>query len=190
MLHHLEISGVINWNTDVVWQARPVHARAPSSSPVGVVSQPPQEEWMNVQHLSLQLEECYHRGPKQAEFTSGFNTFQVDYEHKQMVNRHTGGMFEVRRLAFAPLMPLLVSDPLLQRHWARLHVHVVYLSCRLRKIASLCITLHLLGFGASMIEHLSLVKPSSLRFVTSRPSFSCMTGGASTLLKALLLQLL
>ena len=111
MLHHLEMSGVINWNTDVVWQARPVHARAPSSSAVGVVNQLPQEEWMNVEHLSLQLEECYHRGPKQAEFTSGFNTFQVDYEHKQMVNRHTGGMFEVRRLAFAPLMPLKVGDP-------------------------------------------------------------------------------
>ena len=108
MLLHLESGSVINWNTDVVWQAKPVHTASHSSSAGAVATHPQQEAWMNIEHLSLQLEEGYHLGPRQAEFTSGFNTFCVDYEHKQLVNRHTGGMFEARRLAFAPLMPLKV----------------------------------------------------------------------------------
>lgn len=106
MLHHLELSAVINWNTDVVWQARPVHP--PTQLSLHSASQP--EEWINVDHLAQQLEEGYCSGPKQAAFTSGFNTFQVDYENKRLVNNHTGGAFELRRLAFAPLMPLKVRE--------------------------------------------------------------------------------
>ena len=106
MLQHLELSAVINWNTDVVWQARPMQTS--SQLPVGPTSQQ-KEEWINVDHIGPQLEEGYHGGSKQTAFTSGFNTFQVDFEHKQLVNTHSGGVFELRRLAFAPLMPLKVG---------------------------------------------------------------------------------
>ena len=107
MLEHLELSAVINWNTDVVWQARSVHTspRIPPSSN----SQQKEEDWINIDHLAPQLEEGYHGGFKQTAFTSDFSTFQVDFEHKQLVNTHSGGVFELRRLAFAPLMPLKVG---------------------------------------------------------------------------------
>ena len=107
MLHHLEATALINWNSDVVWQARPVRTAPQAVGGVRLTRQQ-QEDWISVDHLAPQLEEGYHRVPNQTSFTSGFNTFQVDFEHKQLVNAHTGGMFELRRLGFAPLMPLKV----------------------------------------------------------------------------------
>lgn len=108
MLHHLELSALINWNTEVVWEARPVHQPASVSVAVGARKQ--EEQWISVVHLTAPLEEGYHKGPVQTSFSSGLNTFQVDYNHKQLINHHTGGMFELRRLAFAPLMPLKVCS--------------------------------------------------------------------------------
>ena len=112
MLHYLEGHNAINWQTTVVWQARPL----PQATAAGAGgSATPQHqgggregEWVNVDHLVPQLEQGYHSGQNQVAFSSGLTTFQVDYVHKQLVNQHTRGLFELRRLAFAPLMPLQV----------------------------------------------------------------------------------
>lgn len=113
MLHYLESHTAINWQTTVVWQARPHQhtATALATATGGLRHQggaAGEGEWVNIDHLAPQLEEGYHSGPNQAVFSSGLTTFQVDYAHRQLVNQHTGGLFEVRRLAFAPLMPLKV----------------------------------------------------------------------------------
>ena len=109
MLHYLEAHAAVNWQTTVVWQARPLTAAAPQATArAGDHGGTGEGEWMNVDHLAPQLEEGYHSGPTQTSFSCGLNTFTVDYDHKQLVNQHTGGLFELRRLAFAPLMPLKV----------------------------------------------------------------------------------
>ena len=109
MLHYLEAHAAVNWQTMVVWQARPVTAAASqATATAGNQGGTGEGEWMNVDHLAPQLEEGYHSGPTQTSFSCGLNTFTVDYDHKQLVNQHTGGLFELRRLAFAPLMPLKV----------------------------------------------------------------------------------
>lgn len=109
MLHYLESCAAINWNSDIVWQARPIHIHTATPSTAVSPTSHKEEEWMNVDHLAPQLEEGYRNGPKQTAFSSGYNTFQVNYENNHLINGHTGGTFELRRLAFAPLMPLKVS---------------------------------------------------------------------------------
>ena len=110
MLHYLEGHAAINWQTLVVWQARPLPGSPQATAAGGLQHQGGmgEGEWVNLDHLAPQLEEGYHSGPTQLAFSCGLNTFQVDYAHKQLVNQHTGGLFELRRLAFAPLMPLKV----------------------------------------------------------------------------------
>jgi hypothetical protein len=111
MLHYLEAHTAVNRQTTVVWQARPLTGAPQATAAAGGLQHQGgtgEGEWMNVDHLAPQLEEGYHSGPTQAVFSCGLNTFQVDYGHKQLVNQHTRGLFELRRLAFAPLMPLKV----------------------------------------------------------------------------------
>ena len=108
MLHYLEANAAVNWQTTVVWQARPLIAAPQATATAGDQGGTGEGEWVNVDHLAPQLEGGYHSGPTQTSFSCGLNTFTVDYDHKQLVNQHTGGLFELRRLAFAPLMPLKV----------------------------------------------------------------------------------
>ena len=157
MLHYLEGHAAINWQTTVVWQARPL-----PGSPQAMASSSSQHqrgagegEWVNLDHLAPQLEQGYHSGPNQATFSSGFNTFKVDYAHKQLVNQHTGGLFELRRLAFAPLMPLKVPTwPVVSMKYLY-HHHLFF---RQRMTAFPSTTLHLSASGVSMIEHLFSVR--------------------------------
>lgn len=161
MLHYLEGHAVINWQTTVVWQARPL-----PGSPQAMAAGDPQHqrgagegEWMNLDHIAPQLEQGYHSGPTQAAFNSGFTTFQVDYAHKQLVNQHSGGLFELRRLAFAPLMPLKVSIwPVVQ---SSIFIFAVFFFFRQRMTVFLSTMLHLSVSGVSMIEHLFSVRQSA-----------------------------
>ena len=92
-LQHLEACGSINWNSTVLWQCRSGQGLW---EPVGDA-------------LSAQLEEGYLRGPNQCTFVVSFSTFQVDFATHQMFNTSSNSLFELRRLAFAPLMPMKVS---------------------------------------------------------------------------------
>ena len=112
MLHYLEGQNAINWQTTVVWQARPLSAVQTAAGTGGFqhLGGGSEEDWVSVDHLASKLEEGYHSGPCQTLFSSGLNTFQVDYAHKRLINQHTGRLFELRRLAFAPLMPMKVGQ--------------------------------------------------------------------------------
>ena len=161
MLHYLEGHSAINWQTTVVWQARPLPQAAATLGARGAAAVPQHQgregegEWVNLDHLAPQLEQGYHSGSSQAAFRSGFNTFQVDYAHKQLVNQHTGGLFEMRRLAFAPLMPLKVQM------FSNLICFLAYF--RLKMITALSTMLPLLASGV-----FTIVPPSSARQLTSR----------------------
>ena len=92
-LQHLESSASINWNSTVLWQCQ---------SEQGV--------WEAVgEGVDSQLEEGYLRGPDHCTFSISFSTFQVDFAAHRLLNTSTNSLFELRRLAFAPLMPMKVS---------------------------------------------------------------------------------
>ena len=95
MLLNLESLGVINWNTTVVWQGKAVGSK--------------DSEWTDLEHLSTQLEAGYCGGPLQGSFLSGFTTFQVDYAQRKILNMSTQVVFDMRRISFAPLMPMKVE---------------------------------------------------------------------------------
>ena len=92
-LQHLEASGSINWNSTVLWQCQSGHGL-----------------WEAVgEGVAAQLEEGYLQGPNQCTFMVSFSTFQVDFATHQMFNTSSNSLFELRRLAFTPLMPMKVS---------------------------------------------------------------------------------
>ena len=182
MLNYLEGQNAINWQTTVVWQARPlstVQTTAGTGGSQRLGGEGREEEWVGVDHLASKLEEGYHSGPSQTLLSSGFNTFQVDYAHKRLVNQHTGRLFELRRLAFAPLMPMKVGQ--LHKRLLSVHWHLFsFFFCRLKMMVSLSTTLHLLVSGVFTIELLFSVRQSALHCVMSRLSFSSTTDGVST----------
>ena len=95
MLASLETCGAINWNSVVLWQYR----KAGSN-----------DGWVDMDSaLCTQLEAGYKQGPLQVTFLLSFTAFQADYRESKLLNTSTSTMFEIRRLAFAPLMPMKVS---------------------------------------------------------------------------------
>ena len=94
-LQHLEGVRCINWNTTVLWQCRTEGVAEWSLVDVGVASR---------------LEEGYSGAPAQWTFQEGVATFQVDYHARRLFDTSTSSLFELRRLAFAPLMPMKVCQ--------------------------------------------------------------------------------
>lgn len=95
MLSHLESCGAINWNSIILWQYR----KAGSS-----------DDWADIDTaLCTHIEAGYNQGPSQVTFVLSFTTFLADYTERKLLNTSTNTMFEIRRLAFAPLMPMKVS---------------------------------------------------------------------------------
>ena len=104
-LRHLKECGSINWNSTVLWQGREL-----VSSPVSATCTPRQGEWKALDDsIASQLEEAYHSAEYQCTFVASYATFQVDFQTCQLLNVATNALAEVRRVAFAPLMPLKVS---------------------------------------------------------------------------------
>ena len=94
-LQHLEGCAAINWSSTMVWQCR---AQGMADN-----------QWMCAdQSLCSQLEAGYSGGPVQWSFLVGFTTFQVDYNTSRLLNTSSNALFEIRRLALAPLMPMKV----------------------------------------------------------------------------------
>lgn len=106
-LRHLEECGSINWNSTVLWQGRELDL-----SPVNATCAPTthrQREWKPLDDpISAQLEEVYHSAEHQCTFMASYATFQVDFQTCQLLNVSTDTLAEIRRVAFAPLMPLKV----------------------------------------------------------------------------------
>lgn len=96
MLEHLESCGSINGNPCVVWQYRG------AADP---------KEWAAIDPPALCSEmECgYSQDVLELKVLSSFTTFHVDYVAQTLFNASTNATFNIRRLAFAPLMPMKVS---------------------------------------------------------------------------------
>ena len=91
-LQHLELCSAINWNSTVVWQCRTGGG-----------------EWEAIDsHAAGQLEQGYCGQPSQYSFVVGFAEFQVVYDECKLLKLSSNTLFEIRRLAFAPLMPMKV----------------------------------------------------------------------------------
>ncbi len=97
-LQYLETCGAINWNPTVYWQCRRLGTMDGSWEAVDTMT-------------AAHLEEGYSRGPTHWSFSAGFTMFQVDFDAKRLLNSSTNSMYEVRRVAFAPLMPMEVRAP-------------------------------------------------------------------------------
>ncbi len=70
------------------------------------------EEWEAVGvGMAGHLEEGYSGGPTHGSFSVGFTMFEVDYDARKLLNSSTNSLFEIRRVAFAPLMPMEVTLP-------------------------------------------------------------------------------
>lgn len=68
-------------------------------------------QWMSTDpSLCSQLEAGYSGGPVQWSFLVGFTTFQVDYNARKLLSTSSNALFEIRRLALAPLMPMKVCN--------------------------------------------------------------------------------
>lgn len=94
-LHYLETCGAINWNPSVLWQCR--------------LSGAGERNWEAVEEvIAKHLEEGYTIGQSQLSFSVGFTVFQVDYDASKLLNTSINSLFEIRRVAFAPLMPMEV----------------------------------------------------------------------------------
>lgn len=97
-LAHLEQSGAINWNSTVIWQYRSLQGG----------------EWGGVEELSTvadrELEAGYTAAENEYLFTNLTERFQVDYSSHRLActSSSTSSLHEMRRLAFAPLMPMKV----------------------------------------------------------------------------------
>lgn len=96
-LAHLEQSGSVNWNGTVMWQYR-----SPQGGP-----------WHGVEELSAaaagELEAGYAAAGNEYSFTTFTTQFQVNYlSHRLACVSATSTLYEIRRLAFAPLMPMKV----------------------------------------------------------------------------------
>lgn len=101
-LQHLEVCRAINWSSMVLWQCRRREAG--------------EDQWMAAnESICGHLEAGYCEGPAQLRnFMAGFTTFQVDYNTGRLLNTVSNELFDIRRLAMAPLMPMKVFACVLQ----------------------------------------------------------------------------
>ena len=113
-LRQLEECGGINWNSAVLWQGREMVVSSPvTASPVT----PGQGEWNILDDpIASKLEEGYHSTEHQCTFTANFATFQVDFITRRLFNVTSSTLVDIRRVAFAPLMPLKVRVAIHVRH--------------------------------------------------------------------------
>lgn len=95
-LQHLEACRAINWSSTVLWQCRKQEAG--------------DDQWIGPnESICSHLEAGYCEGPAQLQsFMAGFTTFQVDYNTGKLLNIVSNELFDIRRLALAPLMPMKV----------------------------------------------------------------------------------
>ena len=126
-LEHLEACGAINCASGAytTWQYRELGSVAQGAGSLagavnffvaggggggGVVVGGEGAAWVGVEDgVSYQLEAGYFRTEMQLTFSVMGVGFQVDFASSQLLNMATCRLFQIRRIAIAPLMPMSVS---------------------------------------------------------------------------------
>lgn len=89
-LAHLESCSALNWNQTLLWQCKGVEG-----------------SWLDAEvGVAKQLEEGYSGPSTELVFCVVLTRFKVDFLAGKLLNLETGAVFDIRRLSFAPLMPM------------------------------------------------------------------------------------
>ena len=93
-LAHLESCSALNWNQTLLWQCKGVEGA-----------------WLDAEvGVAKHLEEGYSGPSAELVFCVVLTRFKVDFLAGKLLNLETGAVFDIRRLAFAPLMPMKVES--------------------------------------------------------------------------------
>ena len=107
-LDHLEGCGSINWNQLVQWQYRSAHGGEWAYINDSISGSSPCTHLHACYLVIGHLEEGYLSSQVEVQFSLFPQTYQINYTNWRMMNISTQELFEVRRLALAPLMPMKV----------------------------------------------------------------------------------